>query len=99
MSRIQNLNVNNIRERDIIFGLFNFYDLLIQKYKEQNGIKPEISNETMLIKKILHKQGLTEKDLKSIENSNLLSNIDFDKIRAEKIVEQISKPEIKKYYI
>jgi len=54
--------------------------VLIEKFKLKNGIKKEIDNNTKLFQKIINKNGLSEKDLKLIKESNLMDNIEFNDI-------------------
>ena len=54
--------------------------MLIEKFKLKNGIKKEIDNNTKLFQKIINKNGLSEKDLKLIKESNLMDNIEFNDI-------------------
>ena len=54
--------------------------MLIEKFKLKNGIKKEIDNNTKLFQKIINKNGISEKDLKLIKESNLMDNIEFNDI-------------------
>jgi hypothetical protein len=88
-----------VRERDIIFGLFSFYDLMIEKYKEKYDIKEKVEIDTNLIQKLIDKKKLGEEDIRLLKESEILPNVDFSKVGkiAEKEVQK--KKEKPRYYL
>ena len=83
LARVENLNVNNVRERDIVFGLFNFYDVLIDRFRQKNNIKTSNAKDTRIMQLIVDKVGMTEKELGLLKNSEIMTNVDFDQIKAK----------------
>ncbi len=99
LAKISNLNINNLRERDIIFGLFNLYDLLIEKYKEKYNIKKKIDNETKLLQRLVNKGQLSEKEVELVKNSEILDHIDFQKVEKKEKSKEEEKKKNKSYYL
>jgi hypothetical protein len=88
-----------VRERDIIFGLFNFYDLLIEKYKEKYNIKKKIDNETKLFQRLVNKGELSEKDVALVKSSEVIQNVDFEKVVKKEKTKEEEKKMNKSYYL
>lgn len=65
--KISELNVYNTRERDIIFGLFKFYDFLIDKYKRENGIAERESLKKEQFRKLLEKGKVKDEVLRNLD--------------------------------
>jgi len=88
-----------VRERDIIFGLFNLYDMLIEKYKEKYNIKKKIDNETKLFQRLVNKGELSEKEVELVKNSELIQNIDFQKVEKKDKSREEEKKKNMGYYL
>jgi hypothetical protein len=88
-----------VRERDIIFGLFNLYDMLIEKYKEKYNIKKKIDNETKLFQRLVNKGELSEKEVELVKNSELIQNIDFQKVEKKDKSREEEKKNNMGYYL
>lgn len=83
-AKIENLNYYNLRDRDIILGLFEVYDILIQKYKEKFEIKDEVKTiNTEILEEIIKDKNISEKSLDFLKKSKLLQDVEFSKLDIE----------------
>ena len=101
LAKVHKLDAHNVRERDLVFGLFIFYDLLIEKYKEKNNIKKQNDNKTKLLQKMIDKNLVSENEINALENSEILNQIDFTMLKKkenekDKSQSKESKP---RYYL
>jgi len=60
-SKISQLNLSNVRERDLVFGLFDFYDVLIKRFIREYGIIQGKSFETTVIENLIAKKKLFQR--------------------------------------
>lgn len=80
-SKIENLDFFNLRDREIIYGLLELYDLIIEKYIERYEIKKDEKNiNTEILQEIVRNKNITEKDMEFIKKSKLLQDIEYSKI-------------------
>jgi len=95
-AKIENLNYYNLRDRDVILGLIELYDLLIKKYKEKFNIKDEVKSiNTELLEEIVKNKNLSEKNLENLKKSKLLQDIEYSKIETGKEEKDFSSVPLK----
>jgi hypothetical protein len=83
-AKIDNLNASDFRERDVIFGLFKLYDMVLERYIEKYNIKKEVKNyNTEVFEEIVSEKGIDEEMLRLIKNSRLIKDVEFGKIRIQ----------------
>jgi hypothetical protein len=85
LAKMDLLNVMVVREREIIYGLFKLYDILIDKYMNKNKIEAKPKNfETQILEEIAQEMNLTEKQIEMLVKSRQLTEIQFDRINFSK---------------
>jgi hypothetical protein len=93
-AKIENLNYYNLRDRDIIFGLLEVYEILVQKYKEKFNIKDEVKTiNTEILEKIIKDKNISEKSLDYLKKSKLLQDVEFSKLEIENNIKEINTNE------
>ncbi len=82
LRKINNLDVMNMREKEIVIGLFKLYDALIDKYMELYKIdkKKEKNLNTKIFEEIVKNNKLDNQTINVIKQTKLLKNVEFDKI-------------------
>jgi hypothetical protein len=85
LAKMDLLNVMVVREREIIYGLFKLYDILIDKYMNKNKIEAKPKNfETQILEEIAQEMNLSEKQIEMLVKSRQLREIQFDRINFSK---------------
>ena len=105
--KINNLDIMNVRDREIIFGLFKFYDELINKYIIKNNVNVNETNaHTEILQNIVKDKGISQSQLEAIKKTNIIKNVDFNKIeinndenKVKTDVESVKPDKDKKFYI
>lgn len=88
--KINNLNIYNLRDREVIFGLFKLYDTLIEGYMKKYNINPDEKNlKTEILEEIILKNNLSDKDLEILKNAKVLKDVDYTKIKLNELKEQL----------
>lgn len=88
-AKIENLNYYNLRDRDIILGLFELYDILVEKYKEKFNIKDEVKTiNTEILQEIVKDKNISEKSLDYLKKSKLLQDVEFSKLEIENNIKE-----------
>lgn len=88
-AKIENLNYYNLKDRDVILGLFELYDLLIDKYKEKFNIKDSVKTiNTEILEEIIKNKNLTEENLNYLKKSRILQDVEYSKIAIQKSTEE-----------
>ncbi len=91
-AKIENLNYYNLRDRDIILGLIELYDILVQKYKERFNIKDEVKTiNTEILEEIIKDKNISLKNIDFLKKSKLLQDVEFSKIQIEKDLNEVEK--------
>jgi len=82
LRKINNLDVMNVREKEVVIGLFKFYDVLIDKYMDIYNIdKKKAKNiSTKIFEEILKEKKIDKESIETLKNTKLLKNVEFDKI-------------------
>ncbi len=88
---IQELDVNYLREYEIIVGMLKMYYILIEKYKKVNGIIEDYDTpEDKILKQYIKENKLSEEELKLMEKlreqgtqeySDIFKNINYNQIK------------------
>jgi hypothetical protein len=73
--------------------------MLIEKYKEKYNIKKKIDNETKLFQRLVNKGELSEKEVELVKNSELIQNIDFQKVEKKDKSREEEKKKNMGYYL
>ncbi len=73
--------------------------MLIEKYKEKYNIKKKIDNETKLFQRLVNKGELSEKEVELVKNSELIQNIDFQKVEKKDKSREEEKKNNMGYYL
>jgi hypothetical protein len=95
--KIENLNCYQPREREIIFGLFQFYDKLIQMYIQENNI--DIDKKTLkteVFESILKTKKLSHNELELLKKSSVLRDVQFSKLNLDELVKNSSENKVDK---
>lgn len=88
-AKIDNLDIFNIRERDLIFGLFKLYDNLIDEYKKLHNIPDQVKNvETEIIEDMIKSKKIAKKELDLLMKSKLLRDIHYSQINFEELIKE-----------
>jgi len=83
-AKIDNLNYYNLRDRDIILGLFDLYDVLVLKYKEKFDIKDEVKTiNTEILDELVKNKNISKASLDYLMKSKLLQDVEFSKLDIE----------------
>lgn len=93
LAKMDLLNVMVVREREIIYGLFKLYDILIDRYMDKNKIDARPKNfETQILQEIADEMNLTENQIEMLVKSRRLKEIQFDRLKfSNNIQEQKEK--------
>jgi hypothetical protein len=92
LAKMDLLNVMVVREREIIYGLFKLYDILIDKYMDKNKIEAKPKNfETQILEEIAQEMNLNEKQIEMLVKSRRLKNIQFDRLKLNKTIQDEEK--------
>jgi len=84
LAKMDLLDVNNLREREIIYGLFKFYDVLTEEYKKKYKIEGDGKNlNTEILEEIAKEKNLNQDQLEYIKNSKMLKEVQFNKLKIE----------------
>jgi hypothetical protein len=84
-AKIDNLNASDYRERDVIYGLFKLYDMILEKYIEKfNIVKESKTVNTEAFEQIVSERGLDDDMIKLIKNSKLIKDVEFNKVTVKK---------------
>lgn len=91
MPNIQELDVNYLREYEIIVGMLKLYYILLERFKQINGIEDDFDTpEDKLVKQYIRENKLNEEQLELIKKINeqgaqgysgLFKNISYDQIK------------------
>lgn len=82
LRKINNLDVMNIREKEIIIGLFKLYDVLIDEYVRLYNIDKvkEKNLNTMIFEDVIREKKLDSNMINLIKKTKLLKNVEYDKL-------------------
>lgn len=71
-AKLDALNVSNVRDRDIIFGLFKFYEFLTEEFIKQYGIKEYKPIQRKINEKVVEERNLSERDIELLKEFNVV---------------------------
>ena len=91
-AKIDNLNYFNLRDRDVIFGLIELYDLLISKFKEKYNVKENVVTlNTEILQELVNDKNISKEKMEYLKKSRLLQDVEYSKIDYENVVETKTK--------
>ena len=80
-SKIENLDFFNLRDREVIYGLLELYEFLIEKFIEKYQIKKDEKNlNTEILQDIIRNNNMTQENIDFLKKSKLLQDIEYSKI-------------------
>jgi len=91
LSKINNLDVMNLREKEIVIGLFRLYDVMIDRYVKLNNIdKTKQKNLiTEIFQDVVKDKMLFVTDINTIKQTKILKGVEFEKLQSEKNIEDV----------
>jgi hypothetical protein len=85
LAKMKSLNIFVLREREIIYCLFRFYDTMISEYiKKYQILETYINYETKIIQDLIDRNEISEKHLEYMKNNRYLTNVQFHLLKFEK---------------
>jgi hypothetical protein len=78
LAKMKSLNISVLREREVIYSLFRFYDHMIAEYMKKFNISEKYLNfETKVVQDMIDKNEINEKQLNYMRNNSYLNNVQF----------------------